>query len=50
MQNKDFNDIEKDRNNLKFMPDQRLHQLVSFFKSGVRIVGYFFIPFNNFFT
>ena len=46
MQNKDFNDIEKDRNNLKFMPDQRLHQLVSFFKSGVRIVGYFFIPFN----
>ena len=46
MQNKDFNDIEKDRNNLKFMSDQRLHQLVSFFKSGVRIVGYFFIPFN----
>lgn len=46
MQNNDFNDIEKDRNNLKFMPDQKMHQLVSFFKSGVRIVGYFFIPFN----
>ena len=46
MQNNDFNDIEKDRNNLKFMPDQKMHQLVSFFKSGVRVVGYFFIPFN----
>tara|TARA_R100000541_G_scaffold28647_2_gene37951 strand:+ start:2441 stop:2644 length:204 start_codon:yes stop_codon:yes gene_type:complete len=46
MKNKNFNNIEKDRNNLKFMPDQKMHQLVSFFKSGVRIVGYFFIPFN----
>jgi|TARA_R100001224_G_C3989405_1_gene138672 hypothetical protein len=27
-------------------PDARLHQLISFIKSGVRIVGYFFIPFN----
>ncbi len=42
----DFNNIEKDRKNLEYMPDQRLHQLISFFKSGVRIVGYFFIPFN----
>ena len=42
----DFNEIEKDRKNLKYMPDQKLHQLVSFFKSGIRIVGYFFIPFN----
>ena len=42
----DFNDIEKDRNNLKHMPDQKLHQQISFFKSGVRIVGYAFIPFN----
>ena len=46
MKNKNFNNIEKDRNNLKFMPDQKMHQLVSFFKSGVRIVGYFFIPFS----
>tara|TARA_B100000482_G_C12548189_1_gene275060 strand:- start:499 stop:729 length:231 start_codon:yes stop_codon:yes gene_type:complete len=43
---KDFNQIEKDRDNLKYMPDQKLHQMVSFFKSGVRIVGYIFIPFN----
>lgn len=42
----DFNNIEKDRKNLQHMPDQKLHQLVSFFKSGIRIVGYFFIPFN----
>ena len=42
----DFNQIEKDRDNLKYMPDQKLHQMVSFFKSGVRIVGYLFIPFN----
>lgn len=27
-------------------PDAKLHQMVSFFKSGVRIVGYIFIPFN----
>ena len=42
----DFNQIEKDRNNLKHMPDQKLHQMISFFKSGVRIIGYIFIPFN----
>ncbi len=36
----DFNQIEKDRDNLKYMPDQKLHQQISFFKSGVRIVGY----------
>lgn len=42
----DINDIEKDRKNLKHMPDQKLHQMVSFFKSGVRIIGYFFIPFS----
>jgi hypothetical protein len=27
-------------------PDPKLHQLVSFVKSGVRIVGYLFIPFS----
>ena len=42
----DFNDIEKDRNNLKHMSDQKLHQQISFFKSGVRIVGYAAIPFS----
>ena len=28
------------------LPDPKLHQQISFFKSGVRIVGYFFLPFN----
>ena len=37
---KDFNDIEKDRKNLKHMPDQKLHQVISFIKSGIRILGY----------
>ena len=27
-------------------PDAKLHQLISFVKSGVRIVGYCFIPYN----
>tara|TARA_B100000282_G_scaffold136962_1_gene98211 strand:+ start:209 stop:406 length:198 start_codon:yes stop_codon:yes gene_type:complete len=37
---KDFNDIEKDRKNLEHMPDQKLHQVISFIKSGIRILGY----------
>jgi len=28
------------------MPNQKWHQIVSFIKSGVRIIGYCFIPFN----
>ena len=28
------------------IPDPHLHQLISFIKSGVRIVGYALIPFN----
>ena len=28
------------------LPDPRLHQIISFVKSGVRILGYLFIPFN----
>ena len=27
-------------------PDARKHQIVSFIKSGIRILGYIFIPFN----
>jgi hypothetical protein len=42
----DFNNIEKDRKNLEHMPDQKLHQVVSFIKSGIRIVGYIFLPFS----
>ena len=31
---------------LGFMPDQKWHRIVSFVKSGIRIAGYCFIPFN----
>ena len=30
--------------NLDKLPDPKLHQLISFVKSGVRILGYIFIP------
>ena len=43
---RDFNDIEKDRKNLKHMPDQRLHQVISFLKSGIRIIGYGLLLYN----
>ena len=36
----------KDDKDLDKMPNQKWHQIVSFIKSGVRIVGYCFIPFN----
>ena len=32
--------------NLEKLPDPKLHQIVSFVKSGVRILGYIAIPFN----
>ena len=28
------------------MPNQKWHRRISFLKSGIRIVGYVFIPFN----
>ena len=28
------------------LPDAKWHQLVSFIKSGIRILGYIFMPFN----
>ena len=28
------------------LPDPKLHQQISFAKSGVRILGYVFLPFN----
>ena len=31
---------------LGLMPDQKWHRRISFIKSGIRIVGYGFIPFN----
>ena len=32
--------------NLDKLPDPKLHQIVSFIKSSIRILGYLFIPFN----
>ena len=32
--------------NIDQMPDQKWHRRISFIKSGIRIIGYVFIPFN----
>ena len=32
--------------NLDKLPDPKKHQIISFIKSGVRILGYLFIPFD----
>lgn len=31
---------------LKDMPNQKWHRIISFVKSGVRLIGYAFIPFD----
>jgi hypothetical protein len=31
---------------IKKLPDAEWHQKISFVKSGIRILGYIFIPFN----
>jgi hypothetical protein len=38
-------DFKKDKD-IDKMPNPKWHQIVSFIKSGVRIIGYCFIPFN----
>ena len=38
--------IEKEKKNLANMTDKKKHQIISFIKSGVRILGYCFITFN----
>jgi len=37
---------EAARRNLLAIPDPKLHQQISFIKSGIRILGYFLLPFN----
>jgi len=32
--------------NLDKLPDPKLHQIISFIKSGIRIIGYACIPFS----
>ena len=42
---------EWDYNDTKFnAPDPKLHQQISFIKSGIRILGYACIPFSLFWT
>ena len=36
----------KKETNLEKLPDPRLHQIVSFIKSGIRILGYIALPFH----
>ena len=39
--------MEKEKNkNLEKMPNQKWHQIISFIKSGIRIIGYILIPFD----
>jgi len=33
-------------NNKQELPDAKKHQIISFVKSGIRILGYMFLPFN----
>lgn len=37
---------EAARRNLLGIPDPKKHQTISFIKSGIRILGYFLLPFN----
>ena len=39
-------DINLTNKSIEKMPDQKWHQIISFIKSGIRIIGYIFIPFN----
>ena len=32
--------------NLEKLPDPKKHQIISFVKSGIRIIGYMLIPFD----
>jgi len=41
-----LNGYTKPKQNLDKLPDPRKHQIISFIKSGIRIVGYIFIPIN----
>ena len=38
--------LQNDRGHEQQLPDAKWHQLVSFIKSGIRILGYICIPFD----
>mgnify|MGYP003656155715 CR=1 FL=1 len=37
---------ELSKQNPKLLPDAYLHQKISFIKSGIRVLGYIFLPFS----
>ena len=39
-------DLYKKDKNIEKMPNQKWHQIISFIKSGIRIIGYILIPFD----
>jgi len=40
------NGVSYNNKDIDKMPNQKWHQIISFIKSGIRIVGYIFIPFD----
>ena len=40
-----YTEVSKDKD-LDKMPNQKWHQIISFIKSGIRIIGYILIPFD----
>ena len=42
----EMNSISNKITQLEKLPDAKKHQVVSFIKSGIRIVGYCFLPFS----
>ena len=38
--------LQNDRGHIQQLPDARKHQRISFIKSGIRILGYVFLPFD----
>ena len=41
-----LNEVTKEMGNLSDYPDAKKHQIISFIKSGIRILGYGLIPFS----
>lgn len=41
-----MDDLYDKGKNLEKMPNQKWHQIISFIKSGIRIIGYILIPFD----
>tara|TARA_R110000803_G_scaffold61714_1_gene121713 strand:- start:366 stop:629 length:264 start_codon:yes stop_codon:yes gene_type:complete len=46
MSDREIMDAKYPKQKLKQQPDANLHQKISFIKSGVRIIGYAFLPFS----